>query len=316
MDNPLILSLCLFFMLMLGISFFGYHKFYKPSRVYRQTLGAPVISSGERQEVISTSEDPQTGTVVTVLRLIGGRVPTSPIDATAMRQSLMMAGYRSEGATTVFFGIRVVSALVLFIVGLALRRGFAEMPVFGVVLVVASVAAGWILPGFLLEKKITRRQDTIRLALPDALDLMVISIEAGLGLDQAIQHVGREMQMTHPILSDELALVSLEMRAGKRRSESLRNLSERTGEPELRKLVAILIQNDRFGTSMGESLRTHSDFLRTRRRQEAEERAGKVGVKLVFPIFFCILPSMLTVAAGPGVLQIFKYLFPMMKQAQ
>jgi tight adherence protein C len=115
-------------------------------------------------------------------------------------------------------------------------------------------------------------------------------------------------------LSDELTLVTLEMRAGKRRADALRNLSERTGEAELRKLVAILVQNDRFGTSMGESLRTHSDFMRTRRKQDAEERAGKVGVKLVFPIFFFILPSMLIVAAGPGILQIFKYLFPMMKK--
>jgi len=108
--------------------------------------------------------------------------------------------------------------------------------------------------------------------------------------------------------------VTLEMRAGKRRSDALRNLAERTGEGELRKLVAILIQSDRFGTSMGDSLRTHSDYLRTRRRQEAEERAGKVGVKLVFPIFFFILPSMLIVAAGPGLLQVFKQLFPMMRQ--
>ena len=110
-----------------------------------------------------------------------------------------------------------------------------------------------------------------------------------------------------------MSLVNLEMRAGKRRSEALRNLGERTGEPELKKLIAILVQNDRFGTSMAESLRTHSDFLRVRRRQEAEERAGKVGVKLVFPIFFFILPSMLVVAAGPGLLQVFKNLFPMMR---
>jgi tight adherence protein C len=126
--------------------------------------------------------------------------------------------------------------------------------------------------------------------------------------------VSRELEMSHPELSEEMALVIFEMRAGKRRAEALRNLAERTGEGEIRKLVAILVQNDRFGTSMGESLRTHSDFLRTKRRQEAEERAGKVGVKLVFPIFFFILPSMLIVAAGPGILQIFKYLFPMMKQ--
>jgi tight adherence protein C len=178
----------------------------------------------------------------------------------------------------------------------------------------SGVAAGWILPRFVLQKKVAKRQDIIRLSLPDALDLMVVSVEAGLGLDQAIQHVGRELQESHPELSEELSLITLEMRAGKRRCDALRNLAERTGEPEIRKLTAILIQNDRFGTSMGESLRSHSDFLRVRRRQEAEERAAKVGVKLVFPIFFFILPSMLIVAAGPGILQIFKNLFPMMGQ--
>jgi tight adherence protein C len=175
---------------------------------------------------------------------------------------------------------------------------------------------GFFIPGYVLDKKIQNRQDTIRLSLPDALDMMVVSVEAGLGLDQAIQHVGRELQMTHKDLSEELSLVNLEMRAGKRRSEALRNLAERTGEPELQKLVAVLVQTDRFGTSIGDSLRAHSDFLRIKRRQEAEERAGKVGVKLVFPIFFFILPSMLVVAAGPGLLQVFKYLFPLMKQFQ
>jgi len=172
--------------------------------------------------------------------------------------------------------------------------------------------AGWIMPRFMLQKKITKRQEIVRLSLPDALDMLVVSVEAGLGLDQAIQHVGRELQVSHPQLSEELQLLTLEMRAGKRRSEALRNFAERTGEPEVRNLVAILIQNDRFGTSMGESLRNHSDFLRTRRRQEAEERAGKVGVKLVFPIFFFILPSMVIVSAGPAILGIIKDLLPMM----
>jgi tight adherence protein C len=144
---------------------------------------------------------------------------------------------------------------------------------------------------------------------------MVVSVEAGLGLDQAIQHVARELGVSHPELSEELSLVMLEMRAGKRRQEALRNFGDRTGEPDIRKLVAILVQNDRFGTSMGESLRTHSDFMRTRRKQDAEERAAKVGVKLVFPIFFFIMPSMLIVAVGPGVLQLFKHLFPMMNKS-
>jgi tight adherence protein C len=166
-----------------------------------------------------------------------------------------------------------------------------------------------------LDNLVSNRHDRLRMSLPDALDLMVVSVEAGLGLDQAIQYVAKELTTTHPDVSEEFQLVNLEIRAGKRRVEALRNLAERTGETELRKLVAILVQTERFGTSIADSLRTHSDFMRVRRRQEAEERANKVGVKLVFPIFFFILPSMLVVSAGPGLLQVFKYLFPLMRNA-
>jgi tight adherence protein C len=226
---------------------------------------------------------------------------------------LIRGGFRSDNALTVFYGLRIVSTLIMLMVCVMLESNMPPNPVMKLGLLFSGVAAGWILPRFMLEKKVAKRQEVLRLSLPDALDLMVVSIEAGLGLDQAIQHVAKELAPSHPQLAEEMSLVTLEMRAGKRRSEALRNFAERTGEAEFRKLVAILIQNDRFGTSMGESLRTHSDFMRTKRRQDAEERAGKVGVKLVFPIFFFILPSMLVVAAGPGILQIFKYLFPMMK---
>jgi tight adherence protein C len=226
-----------------------------------------------------------------------------------------MAGYKSEGALKVFFGIKVTACIVLVILALLARDSISN-PVLRIVIVFFGGFMGYMLPGYILDKKIVKRQEILRLSLPDALDMMVVSVEAGLGLDQAIQHVGRELVTTHKELSEEFSLVNLEMRAGKRRSEALKNLAERTGEPELQKLVAILIQTDRFGTSMSESLRSHSDFLRIKRRQQAEERAGKVGVKLVFPIFFFILPSMLVVAAGPGMLQVFKQLFPMMKSFQ
>jgi tight adherence protein C len=315
MDQAAAFSVILFLTVMLGGGFLAYRRYYKAGRMVKHTLGAPVITDSQRSVIISEEEDKESGSVVTILQHIGEKVPISPMDAGDMRRLLILAGYRSESAVTVFFGSRVVCAVLMLIVGIALRRGFAEMPVFAIVLVVFSAVIGWMMPKMLVEGKIKRRQTIIRMSLPDALDLLVISIEAGLGLDQAIQHVSRELLMTHPVVGEELSLVTLEMRAGKRRSEALRNLSDRTGEPELRKLVAILIQNDRFGTSMGESLRTHSDFMRTRRRQEAEERAGKVGVKLVFPIFFCILPSMMVVSAGPAILQVVKYLFPMMKQA-
>ncbi|HMC60312.1 MAG TPA: type II secretion system F family protein, partial [Candidatus Solibacter sp.] len=305
-------SACAFLMLMLLISWVGYRLIYKPGRFLRQ-LGQPVITSDARR-VLDANSEPEASTLVTVLHQIGSRVPSSDAEVANLKADLIRGGFRSENALPVFYGIRIVSTLTMLALCFMLEARMPDNIVMKLGLMASGIGAGWILPRFFLEKKVTKRKEVLRLSLPDALDLLVVSVEAGLGLDQAIQHVARELHASHPELSEEMSLVTLEMRAGKRRSEALRNFAERTGEPEFRKLVAILIQNDRFGTSMGESLRTHSDFLRTRRRQEAEERAGTVGVKLVFPIFFFILPSMLIVAAGPGLLQIFKYLFPMMKK--
>jgi len=313
MVYTIIICICLFVIVMLGGAWLGYRVFYRPGRLLRQ-LGTPVISDPTgRRGVMEEVADSQPSALVTVLHQIGTRVPSSEAEQATLKTNLIQAGFRSENASAVFYGVRILTTLMMLVVSLMLEAQMPSNPVMKMALMGFGCATGWILPRMFLEKKVAKRQETVRLSLPDALDLLVVSVEAGLGLDQAIQHVARELMVSHPQLSEELSLVTLEMRAGKRRSEALRNLAERTGEPEIRKLVAILIQNDRFGTSMGESLRTHSDFLRTRRRQEAEERAGKVGVKLVFPIFFFILPSMLIVAAGPGILQIFKYLFPMMK---
>jgi len=309
----IVIAILLFSLLMGAITFYGYRRYARPGRVFER-LGAPVLEA----EVLGAgtlSQTPEVGWIVRVIQQVGEKVPISPDDAGVTRRDLIMAGYRSEGAIKVFNGIKITLCIVLVILAFSMRSAMPN-PVLRVVLIAFSGFMGFYLPGYMLDKRIAKRQTTIRLALPDALDMLVVSIEAGLGLDQAVQHVGRELQLSHKELSEELSLVNLEMRAGKRRSEALKNLAERTGEPELQKLVAILIQSDRFGTSMGDSLRSHSDFLRVRRRQEAEERAGKVGVKLVFPIFFFILPSMLIVAAGPGLLQVFKYLFPLMKQFQ
>jgi tight adherence protein C len=251
--------------------------------------------------------------VVRVFEQIGEQIPLTAGDQTVTRRELMMAGFRSDGAIRIFFGIKVIFCIVMFFFALTLHRHITDNPILRIVFLIAVTGLGYYAPGMILEKQVRKRQMNLRLSLPDALDMMVVSVEAGLGLDQALQYVAREIEQTHSELSDELGLVGLEMRAGKRRSEALRNLAERTGEEELRKLVAILIQTDRFGTSMGESLRTHSDFMRLRRKQEAEERAAKVGVKLVFPIFLFILPSMMIVSAGPAMLKLFQDLFPMMK---
>ena len=311
MDHPVLFSTCAFLMLLLILSWVGYRLIYKPGRFMRQ-LGRPVIST-DSERLLDAGGEAEPSTLVTFLHGIGSRVPSSEAEVATLKADLIRAGFRSDTALPVFYGLRIVVTLLMLVLCIMLETGMPDNPVMKLGLMASGIGAGWILPRFFLEKKVARRQETLRLALPDALDLMVVSIEAGLGLDQAIQHVARELYGSHPELSDEMSLVTLEMRHGKRRADALRNFAERTGEAEFRKLVAILVQNDRFGTSMGESLRTHSDFLRVRRRQEAEERAGKVGVKLVFPIFFFILPSMLIVAAGPGLLQVFKYLFPMMK---
>ena len=311
MDNPLLFAVFAFLTLMVAMTGVAYRLYYKPGRMLRQ-LGNPVITD-ERSRLIAQPAEPQTSTIVTVLTLIGSKIPSSDTEVANLKLELTRAGYRTDKALPVFYTLRIVSTVVMMVLGLVMQAKMPPNPTMTVALVVFGCAAGWVLPKSFLAKKVLKRQETLRLSLPDALDLLVVSVEAGLGLDQAIQHVARELQVSHPQLSEELSLVMLEMRAGKRRQEALRNFGERTGEGEIKKLVAILVQNDRFGTSMGESLRTHSDFMRTRRKQDAEERAAKVGVKLVFPIFFFILPSMLIVAAGPGILQIFKYLFPMMK---
>ena len=298
MEHPALFASCAFLMLMVILSWVGYRLIYKPGKFMRQ-LGRPVITTDSPARDGRRGE-PEASTLVTFLHgrrfaraLFGSRSrhPEGRPDPRGLPLGECAAG---------LLRLRIMVTLVMLVLCIMMEAKMPPNPVMKLGLMASGIGAGWVLPRFFLEKKVAKRQEILRLSLPDALDLLVVSIEAGLGLDQAIQHVARELHASHPQLSDEMSLVTLEMRHGKRRSEALRNFAERTGEAEFRKLVAILIQNDRFGTSMGESLRTHSDFLRVRRRQEAEERAGKVGVKLVFPIFFFILPSMLIVAAGPG----------------
>jgi tight adherence protein C len=304
---PILLAGFLFVLLMAVISVYGYRAYVRPSRIFDR-VGGMAETAAEAETVSVKPRD----IVVRVFEQVGEQIPLSPADQTITKRDLVMAGFRSDGAIRIFYGIKVIFCIVMFVFSLMMHRHITENPVLRIVFLVAGTGLGYFAPGLYLESLVKKRQQKLRLSLPDALDMMVVSVEAGLGLDQALQYVAREMSDMHAELADEIGLVGLEMRAGKRRAEALRNLAERTGEDELRKLVAILVQTDRFGTSMGESLRTHSDFMRLRRKQEAEERAAKVGVKLVFPIFLFILPSMMIVAAGPAIMKLFTDLFPMM----
>jgi tight adherence protein C len=172
---------------------------------------------------------------------------------------------------------------------------------------VAGVA-GFILPDFWLARKVKGRQQILRLALPDALDLLVICVEAGLGLDQALLYVSQELKVAHPVLCEEFDLVNAEVHVGKTRLDALRSLATRTGVDDLQALVSTLIQTDRFGTSVAQSLRVHSDDLRLKRRQRAEEMAAKTTVKMVFPLVFFIFPALFVVILGPAVITMYKTL--------
>lgn len=230
---------------------------------------------------------------------LGRYAPTaSPAEMSKLRQRLIQAGYRSHEALAVFFGIRLGVALACFAV-------FAS-PVFfrpNVLIALGACGFGYVIPGVLLARVAKRRQHRIRLGLPDVLDLLVVSVEAGLGLDQALQRVGDELAFAHPDLSDELKLINLELRAGKPRPEALHNLADRTGVDDIVSLVAMLVQTDKFGTSVAQSLRVHSDTVRTKHRQRAEEAAAKTGVKMVFPLVFCIFPAVWVVTIGPAAIK-------------
>jgi len=237
---------------------------------------------------------------------VGSLVPASPRDLKAVERRLVRAGFRGPRAARIFNGTRVVLALAG--AALALLMG-------GNRLWLAAVAAaiGYRLPMLYIARRTSRRQHRIERGLPNALDLMVVCVEAGLGLDQTILQVAKELERAHPEISGEFALLNLELRAGKRRPEALRNLAERTGADDLKKLVAVLIQADRFGTSIAQSLRGHSDYMRVMARQRAEERAAKIAVKLVFPIFFCILPSLFVMTVGPVLTRLIRDLIPMVE---
>lgn len=304
----ILIGLIVFGVLTAIIGYFGYHYYARPGRVYEQ-LGGPATFAMPSVDRVPGEEK---GLLVTVIEQIGNAVPASDDDISIIRTDLIAAGYRAESAVAVYVGLRIISAVSLLALSLVLRT-FISNPILSIILPIGATCAGYWGPSFVLDYLVGARQERIRYGLPDALDLLTVAVEAGLGLDQALQYVGNELVDAHPDVATELGMVTLEIRGGKRRVDALRALSDRTGESEMRKLVAVLIQTDRFGTSIADSLRAHSDFMRTRRRQEAEERAGKVGVKLVFPIFFLILPSMVVVVAGPGLLQVFKYLIPMMR---
>jgi tight adherence protein C len=246
---------------------------------------------------------------VKLLKRLGTHAPQSAKEVGKLRQRLVAAGFRGSEALIVFYGIRVGCAVIFFSL---LATPLLVRP--NVMLALAGAGMGYLLPGIVLARLAKRRQHRIQLGLADVLDLLVVSVEAGLGLDQAIQRVSDELAFAHPDLSEELRMVNLELRAGTGRSEALRNLADRTGVEDISSLVAMLIQTDKFGTSVAQSLRVHSETVRTKRRQRAEEAAAKTGVKMVFPLVFCIFPAIWVVTIGPAAIKFIQVIGPMTQQ--
>ena len=224
-------------------------------------------------------------------------VPKSPKEMSALRRRLTAAGYRGAGVAVIYAAAEVLLPFVFAAAALwffGFSRWYYAIPAAGL---------GFSLPSLWLGRQTTLRQKQIRNGLPDALDLMIVCIEAGSSIDQSILKASDELDLPYPALAEELRLITTEMRAGKPRLEAFKNFAARTKVDDVRSLVSMLIQTDRFGTSVAQALRTHAEVSRTKRRQNAEERAAKIGVKLVFPLVFCLFPALYVAILGPAVVQ-------------
>jgi tight adherence protein C len=241
-----------------------------------------------------------------VLQTLGQQVGSGRKDATAIRLFLVQAGFSDPRAVSIYWASRVSLALGLPIVALF------GLPLLGVssVRVLLAVlyfgAIGWIGPAFYVRRRLKARQKEVQLALADMLDMLVVCVEAGLGLNQALVRVADEIEHVSTVMSEQLALINLEMRAGTPRDEALKNFADRTGLPDISSLVSMMIQTDRFGTSVADALRVHSETMRTKRRQRAEEAAAKTTIKLVFPLVLFVFPAMFVVVIGPSALAIYR----------
>jgi tight adherence protein C len=295
---PLILTIVVFVTVALVVFLFGAAAV-TPSSV----LGARLRALGGQHQT-GENKPAIRDRIEQALDPISKAIPLSPADVSRTRAWLIQAGFRDASHVNYYFGSRLLLA-ALGLAGVLIFAGVDNL-----FLLAGIPGLGFFIPRFLLKRMIKDSQQRIRLGLPDALDLTVICVEAGLALDQALMRVGQDLHHAHPDLSDEFHLVNLEMRAGKPRAEALRNMVDRTGVDDIRSLVGTLIQTDRFGTSVAQALRVHSDSLRTERRQRAEEQAAKTTIKMVPPLVLFILPSIIFVTIGPAVIELIRQLGP------
>lgn len=265
-------------------------------------------TSAERRRLELTEQSLKSGILLSeplvehppdrILTRLSSLVPRSPGNVSRLRRRMIRAGHHSNAAIALYSTAQLACVLV----GIALPVLLLPMPKAWPV-ALAGAILGFQLPSVFLQHQINVRQRAIRNGLPDALDLMIVCLESGSALDQSVVKVSEELRIAYPALAEELSMLVTETRAGKPRLEAFRNLAERTGLEDVRALVAMLVQTDRFGTSVAQALRTHAETSRTKRRQRAEEAAAKIGVKLAFPLVFCLFPAFFIVTLGPAVIQ-------------
>jgi len=275
----------------------GLILFYREAMIQRiSAVITPRAKQGSLREAIE-----QTGvTLGTMVERFERVVPKSTADMSIVQKRLVRAGYRSDSAVNLFYGAKVLVPLVLCVA--AFTSGAGSYSPFFVYLV--AIGLGFLLPDFWLSNRVSARQLRIRRGLPDVLDLLVICIEAGLSLDQAVARTAEELSLAQPAVSDELDIVVLEQRAGLPRADAWKHFADRTNVESVRNLVSVLVQSEKFGTSIAKTLRVHSDTLRTQRRQTVEEQAAKTTIKLVFPLVLFIFPSLFLVTLGPAAITV------------
>jgi len=277
------------FLLVAVVGFFATNR--QPTR---DRLAAVISPQSKQTTLLGTFQ--QSGiSIKGIVERFERVLPKSQKEISVVQLRLTRAGYRGSSAMKIFYGTKVLLPLCLFL--LVLISGVGQSSFF---MYIVALGLGFLIPDFALGRLIKKRQAKIRRGLPDVLDLLVICIEAGLSLDQAVIRSSQELAMAHPDLCDELSMVVLEQRAGRIRTEAWKNLSERTDVDVVRSLVSVLVQAETFGTSVARTLRTHADTLRTQRVQKIEEQAAKTTVKLIFPLVLFIFPSLFVVVLGPA----------------
>ena len=298
--TPGILLLTFFLFTLAAVSAAGYAFVLKPSRTEGESGSAPISPALGRPELPATQ-----AAAMDVFRMMGEALPPWAARTSELRRDLASAGYRWPSAVSVFLGIKCASALMLAALAAWATVTFGDQTSGAFIPAACGLAFGYMIPDRVLTRLAARRSQLLRRGVPAALDLMVLAVEAGQALDAAIIDTSRGLRISYPDLAAEFTQLHLELKANTSREDALRNFARRTRDAEIQKFAALLIDTDRFGTSLGPALRVHSRYLRTRFRQAAQERARKVAVKLIFPVFFLIFPSVILVTLGPAAILIF-----------